>query len=108
MFCGALLNCLRGSAYQLSLKISGMSPQQLSNSLEALVCLQDSVREVEGFLAAGGRVDDIRKSVAARLNTLLPLARTSVSQCRLSFGLVPKPTCTMVSCWIQWRDALVL
>ena len=57
---------------EISLKISDMSPQQLSNSLEALVLLHGSVPEVEVFLEDGGIMDDILRSAAARLNTLLP------------------------------------
>ena len=60
---------------EISLKISDMSPQQLSNSLEALVLLHDSVPEVEVFLKDGGSMDDIMRSAAARLNTLLPRIR---------------------------------
>ena len=60
---------------EISLKINDMVPQALSNSLEALLPLQDQVPEVEGFLAAGGRVDDILSAAAVRLNTLLPNLR---------------------------------
>ena len=56
---------------EISLKINDMVPQALSNSLEALVLLQDQVPEVAGFLAAGGNIDDILMSAAARLNTVL-------------------------------------
>ena len=64
-------------------KIQGMSPQQLSNSMEALVLLQDSAPEVAGFLAAGGNMDYILRSAAARLNTLLP----RISEKDLSFAV---------------------
>ena len=57
---------------EFSLKINDMVPQALSISLEALVLLQDQVPEVEGFLAAGGSMDGILRSAAARLNTVLP------------------------------------
>ena len=57
---------------EIHAKLENMNPQQLSNSLEALVLLRDTSPKVAGFLAAGGRVDDIVRSAAARLNTLLP------------------------------------
>ena len=57
---------------EIPAKIQGMKPQAMSNSLEALVLLRDSVPEVEGFLAAGGNMDDIVRSVAARLDAVLP------------------------------------
>eukprot|EP00435_Cladocopium_sp_Y103_P051462 s243_g16.t1 len=56
-------------------KIKGMNGQDLSNTVEALVLLRDSVPEVAGFLVAGGSMDDILRSAAARLNTLLPRLR---------------------------------
>eukprot|EP00435_Cladocopium_sp_Y103_P043512 s243_g12.t1 len=56
----------------ISLKINDMAPQALSNSLEALVLLSDAVPQVEGFLASGGGMDDILRSAAKHLHTLLP------------------------------------
>ena len=60
---------------EIPAKIDDMKPQDLSNSLEALVLLRDSVPEVAGFLSAGGNMDDIVASAAARLNALLPRLR---------------------------------
>ena len=60
---------------KILLKINGMAPQGLSNSLESLVLLQDSVPEVAGFLATGGSMDEILRTAAKRLNTLLPRLR---------------------------------
>eukprot|EP00435_Cladocopium_sp_Y103_P047122 s243_g13.t1 len=60
---------------EIHMKLEDMNGQDLSNSLEALVLLRDSVPQVEGFLAAGGSMDDILKSAAKRLNTLLPRLR---------------------------------
>ena len=57
---------------EIPVKLEDMKPQEMSNSLEALVLLRDSVPQVAGFLAAGGSMDDILRSAAARLNTLLP------------------------------------
>ena len=56
---------------EIPAKIQGMVPQALSNSLEALVLLRDSNPRVAAYLAAGS-LDDIVRSAAARLNTLLP------------------------------------
>ena len=53
---------------EIPAKLQGMKPQEMSNSLEALVLLRDSVPEVGG-------VDDILSSAAERLNTLLPNLR---------------------------------
>ena len=50
---------------EIPVKSKDMSPQDLSNSLEALGLLRDSVPEVGG-------VDEILRSAAARLNSLLP------------------------------------
>ena len=57
---------------EISLKINDMVPQALSNSLEALILLRDSVPKVNSFLAAGGNIDEILRSAAKRLNSLLP------------------------------------
>ena len=56
-------------------KIQGMNPQQLSNSLEALVLLQESSPEVASFVAAGGNMDQIVRSAAERLDTMLSKLR---------------------------------
>ena len=53
---------------EIPAKINDMHGQDLSNSLEALVLLEDSVFEVGGM-------DDIIRSAAVRLNTLLPNLR---------------------------------
>ena len=60
---------------EILLKTNDMVPQDLSNNAEALVLLRDSVPEVEGFLAAGGGINDILRSAAARLDALLPRIR---------------------------------
>ena len=57
---------------EIPAQVSSMIPQQLSNSLEALVLLRDSVPEVASFLTAGGKMDEIVRSAAGRLNKLLP------------------------------------
>ena len=66
-----VLECVPAIVAEIPLKIKGMNAQDLSNNAEALVLLRDSVPEVEGFLAAGGNMDDILRSAAVRLNTLL-------------------------------------
>ena len=55
-------------------RIKDTNPQEMSNSLEALVLLRDSVPKLAGFLAAGGNMDDIVRSAAERLDTVLPQA----------------------------------
>ena len=57
---------------EIPVKLPDMNPQQLANSLEALVLLRDAVPQVEGFLAAGGGIDDILRAAAVRLNTSVP------------------------------------
>ena len=53
-------------------KMRNFTAKDLSDSLTALLLLSDSVPEVEAFLAAGGRMDEIVRSAATRLNTLIP------------------------------------
>lgn len=60
---------------EIPVKSKDMTPQDLSNSLEALILLRDSDPKVNSFLAAGGSMDDILRSAARRLSTLLPRLR---------------------------------
>ena len=57
---------------EIPAKIQGMKPQEVSNSLEALVLLRDSVPEVAGFLEAGGKMDEIMKCGAERVDAKFP------------------------------------
>jgi hypothetical protein len=69
-----MLEIVPAIAVEILAKINNMNGQDLSNSLEALVLL-DAASKVAGFLAASGSMDDILRSAAKRLNTLLPRIR---------------------------------
>ena len=70
-----VLEIVPAMVVEIPAKLHDMKPQEMSNSLESLVLLQDQVPEVEGFLAAGGGINDILRSAAARLDALLPRIR---------------------------------